>query len=119
MEIDPFDIEWVETDPLDREVLMLKSVKQAREFAGKHSSTEEFLSTDDVRQVVSNPDRIDFSSSNPDRDLYYEVKTEYTNQYARVVVDFRGDPSKGVAISWSRYEHPVSSHGIRYRKSER
>lgn len=118
MEIDPFDIEWVESDPLERDVVMLKSIKQAREFAGKHSTTEEFLSTEEVRRVVSDPDRIDMSSSDPDRDLYYEEKSEYTNPYAKVVVDFSMSPEKGVAVSWSRYDHPVSSHGVRYWKGE-
>ena len=35
-EIGPFDVEWSETDPLDREVTMLKSIVDMRERMGKH-----------------------------------------------------------------------------------
>lgn len=60
--VDPFDIDWTEIDPLGREVMMLKPIEQARESMGKHPIPPEFLSTQDVRIVISDPDRIDESA---------------------------------------------------------
>lgn len=114
--IDPFDVEWSETDPLDREVTMLKSIVEMRERLGKHADPPEFLSTDGVREVVSNPDRIDESVSSAHRDVYYRMDSEEEYPYSRAVVDFRDDPQRGVVVSWSRYETPASSYGVKWRR---
>ena len=115
-EIDPFDVEWSETDPLDREVTMLKSIVDMRERMGKHPDPPEFLSSDGVREVVSDPDRIDESVSSAFRDVYYRTELEEEYPHARAVVDFRDDPQRGVVVSWSRYETPVSSYGVKWRR---
>lgn len=116
--VDPFDIDWTEIDPLGREVMMLKPIEQARESMGKHPVPPEFLSTQDVRVVISDPDRIDESAQKADRDIYYKIEEQEDYQYSRAIVDFSGDPHKGTVISWSRYEKPVSSYGIKYQKED-
>lgn len=116
--IDPFDVEWIESDPLDRDVIMLRSVHEAREGLGKHAGPPEYLSTDDVRVVVSDPDRIDESVRSESRNIYYKSDTEQEYPYSRAVVDFRGDSRRGVVISWSRYLHPVASYGVLWKKGE-
>lgn len=116
MNVDPFDIQWIESDPLDRDVAMLQSVIDAREFAGKHASSEEFLSPDDVRSLIASPDRIDESVSDANRDLFYKGQAEYTNPYARAVVDYSTCDDYGIVISWSRYKQPVSSYGVKWKK---
>lgn len=116
--VDPFDIDWTEIDPLGREVMMLKPVEQARESMGKHPVPPEFLSTQDVRVVISDPDRIDESAQRADRDIYYKIEEQEDYQYSRAIVAFRDDPHKGTVISWSRYEKPVSSYGIKYQKED-
>lgn len=114
MRIDPFDIIWVDTDPLGREVVLLHSVVDKRKNA--HPSAEEHLPIEKIRDIVTDPDRIDISSSIPTRDVYYKREPEYPYPYARAVVDFRHDENKGHPISWSRYEYPVSSSGVRWEK---
>lgn len=116
--VDPFDIDWTEIDPLGREVMMLKPIEQARESMGKHPVPPEFLSTQDVRVVIPDPDRIDESVQRADRDIYYKIEEQEDYQYSRAIVDFRDDPHKGTVISWSRYEKPVSSYGIKYQKED-
>lgn len=114
--IDPFDIRWTVTDPLEREVSMLRSVERARE--GKHPEPPEFLSSDDVKVVVEDPDRIDESVSSEYRDVYYRRETDEEYPYSRAVVDFRDSATRGMVISWSRYETPVASYGVKYRRGE-
>lgn len=116
--IDPFDIDWTETDPLGREVMMLKPIEAAREMMGKHPVPPEFLSTQEVRVVISDPDRIDESAQKADRDIYYKIEAEEDYQYSRAIVDFHDDPHKGTVISWSRYEKPVASYGVKYQKED-
>lgn len=116
--VDPFDIDWTETDPFGRDVMMLKSIAAAREVMGKHPVPPEFLSTQDVRVVISDPDRIDESVQKADRDIFYKIEEEENNPYSRVIVDFRDDPNKGIIISWSRYKIPVASYGIKYQKED-
>lgn len=111
---DPFDIHWAASDPLGREVVMLHSVERAR--AGKHSLPPEHLAAENVREVVEDPDRIDESVSSAARDVYYRRETDEEYPYARAVVDFRRGDEPGVVISWSRYETPVASYGIKYRR---
>lgn len=67
--IDPFDIRWTVTDPLEREV-------------------------------------------------YYRRETDEEYPYSRAVVDFRDSATRGMVISWSRYETPVASYGVKYRRGE-
>ena len=112
--IDPFDIEWKEEDPLGREITMLKSIAEAR--SGKHTEPPEFLGTDDVRAVVSEPDRIDRSISKSSREIYYRVDKDADCHYSRAVVDFEKSDKSGIVVSWSRYRQPVSSSGVVYRK---
>lgn len=114
--VDPFDVEWSVTDPLDREVTMLKSIAERRERLGKHAEPPEFISTDDVREVIEEPDRIDESTTHAFRDIYYRTETDEEYPYSRAVVDFKGDPEKGIVVSWSRYETPVSSYGVIWRR---
>lgn len=114
--IDPFDIDWAVTDPRGKEVVMLKSVERARELMGKHASPPEFLSTDDVKTVVEDPDRIDESVSHTDRDIYYRVEGEEEYPYSRAVVDYCDNADRGIVVSWSRYETPVSSYGVIWSK---
>ena len=116
--VDPFDIDWTEMDPLGREVMMLKPIERARELMGKHSVPPEFLSTQDVRVIISDPDRIDESAQKADCDIFYKIEEQEDYQYSRAIVDFRDDPLKGTVISWSRYEKPVSSYGIKYQKED-
>ena len=116
--VDPFDIDWTEMDPLGREVMMLKPIERARESMGKHSVPPEFLSTQDVRVIISDPDRIDESAQKADCDILYKIDEQEDYQYSRAIVDFRDDPLKGTVISWSRYEKPVSSYGIKYQKED-
>lgn len=116
--VDPFDIDWTETDPLGREVMMLKPIEEAREKMGKHPVPPEFLSTQDVRVVISDPDRNDESVQKADRDIFYKIEEEEDHQYSRAIVDFRDDPHKGIIISWSRYKMPVASYGIKYQKED-
>ncbi|NJE80694.1 hypothetical protein E0L17_05055 [Olsenella sp. SW781] len=115
-EIDPFDVEWSETDPLDREVTMLKSIVELRERQGKHPDPPEFISTSEVRTVVSDPDRIDESATHEFREVYYRNESEEDYPYSRAVVDFRDNPQRGIVVSWSRYEAPVSSYGVKWRR---
>lgn len=115
---DPFDIDWTETDPFGRDVMMLKSIAAAREKMGKHPVPPEFLSTQDVRVVISDPDRIDESAQKADRDIFYKIEEEEDHQYSRAIVDFRDDPHKGIVISWSRYKMPAASYGIKYQKED-
>lgn len=114
MLVDPFDIMWTDGDPIGRDVVLLKSVVDSRK--GVHPSEEEHLPTEKIKDIVTDPDRIDISSSIPTRDIYYKYEPEYPYPYARVVVDFKHDENKGFPISWSRYEHPVSSSGVRWKK---
>lgn len=116
--VDPFDIDWTETDPLGREVMMLKPIEEAREKMGKHPVPPEFLSTQDVRVVISDPDRIDESVQKADCDIFYKIEEEEDHQYSRAIVDFRDDPHEGIIISWSRYKMPVASYGIKYQKED-
>lgn len=113
-EIDPFDIAWKAVDPLDREVVMRHSIVDARTC--KHAEPPEHLSVDEARQVIADPDRIDVSSSNPCRDVYYRVRSGQDYPYSRVVVSYQDDERRGLAISWSNYAHPVSSGGMRWSK---
>lgn len=112
--VDPFDIEWVESDPLDRNVVMLKSLIAARESAGKHTG-QEYLSPEEVRDLIRDPDRIDESAQRISSDVYYQRDSSYTNPYARAVVRFN-DEENGIVVSWSRYKKPVSSYGVKYKK---
>lgn len=114
--LDPFDIEWSEPDPLGRDVIMSKSVIRWREASGKHPFPPERLEPCEAREVISDPDRIDESASHETRDIYYKVYENEENPYARVVVDFKDNENRGIAISWSRYRHPVSSYGAKWRK---
>lgn len=108
--VDPFDVDWTVTDPLGRDVTMLKSIEHMR--AEKHDVPPEFLATDDVRVVIEEPTRIDASVSHATRNVYYRHEAEMEYPYSRAVVDFRDDPGSGYVISWSRYETPVSSYGV-------
>lgn len=116
--VDPFDIDWTETDPLGREVTMLKPIEEAREMMGKHPVPPEFLSTQDVRVVISDPDRIDESARKANREIYYKIEELEDYKYSRAIVVFQDDPHKGTVISWSRYEKPVASYGIKYQKED-
>ena len=116
--VDPFDVEWSTTDPRGRKVTMLKSVAEARESIGKHQVPPEFLSTDDVRVVIEDPNRIDESAQIAFRDIYYREEPEEEYRYSRAVVDFRKDPNHGTVISWSRYQSPVSSYGVVWKREE-
>lgn len=117
MRVDPFDIDWIESDPNGRDVLMLKSIAAAREFVGKHQDGE-YLSTMEARCVIRDPDFIEKSVSRPDRHNYYLVDESRTNPYARVTVACYDDENSGIAISWSRYKKPVSAAGRIYPKGE-
>ncbi|MDK7723942.1 hypothetical protein QP551_04420 [Slackia exigua] len=112
--MNPYDIEWTVTDPLDRRISMYKSIVDIRQ--GKHSVPPEYLPTDEVKELIADPDRIDESSSHSTRDIYYKEDTEKEFPYARAVVDFEDAEDDGCIISWSRYKHPVSSYRIKYRK---
>ena len=50
---------------------------------GKYSVPPEFLSTQDVRVVISDPDRIDESAQKADRDIYYQIEEQEAYQYSR------------------------------------
>ncbi len=63
--------------------MMLKPIEQARESMGKYSVPPEFLSTQDVRVVISDPDRIDESAQKADRDIYYQIEEQEAYQYSR------------------------------------
>lgn len=117
--VDPFDIAWSTTDPLGREVTMLKSVAKARESIGKHLVPTEFLSTEDVKVVIEDPMRIDESVRSSAREIYYREEAEEEYRFSRAVVDFRQDSKHGLVISWSRYQRPVSSYGVIWHKEER
>ena len=112
--MNPYDIEWTATDPLDRRISMYKSIVDIRQ--GKHSAPPEYLSIDEARAIVTDPDRIDESSSHPKRDIYYKFNSAMEFPHARVVADFSGAEDDGIIISWSRYKQPVSSHGVKYLK---
>lgn len=84
----------------------------------QHSSTDERLSIDDVRNLIRDPDRIDKSSSIANRDVFYKREMEYTNPYARAVVDFSDYDDYGIVVSWSRYKQPVSSYGVKWKKDQ-
>ncbi|GEM_PF-3033507 len=116
--IDPFDVAWSTTDPLGREVTMLKSVARAREALGKHLVPPEFLSTDDVKIVIEDPMRIDESVSSSTREIYYREEPEEEYRYSRAVVDFKNGSEHGLVISWSRYQKTVSSYGVIWKKDE-
>lgn len=111
--IDPFDVAWTVTDPIGRDVFMLKSIAKMREVAGKHSSDIERLDVSGVRKVVEEPDEIAISSSIPTRDIYYRKEDDREHPYARAVVDF-SDGERGIVISYSRYKHQVKSSGTRW-----
>lgn len=114
--VDPFDIEWIVEDPLERDVVMSKSIIAAREAAGKHPCPPEHLDVSDARDVVSDPDFIEPSISIPDRDVYYKVSSSDLHPFARVVVDFSKNAKRGVAISWSRYKHTAQSTGRKWER---
>lgn len=116
-QVDPFDVEWTTTDPIGREVTMLKSIVRAR--ADKHAVPPEFLAVRDVRVVVEEPTRIDESASHACRNIYYRQESDEEYPYARAVVDFKSDPNQGYVISWSRYETPVSSYGVIWSEGEK
>lgn len=116
MKRDPFDIEWITVDPLEREVVMLRSRAEAREAIGKHEG-DEFLSTDEVRDLIEDPQRIDLTQRDPHREIYYSDKEDKPRPYARAVVEF--DEGLGTAISWSRYEDHVSLLDIVYERQEK
>lgn len=116
MMVDPFDIKWTESDPIGRDAVMLKSIIDARESAGKHDSDIERLSPDEVREVISDPDRIDYSAKSQTRDVYYKVDSTKEHPFSRAVVDFRNE--RGIVISWSRYKKTVSSFGVKWRKGD-
>lgn len=116
MPVDPFDIAWIDEDPLGRQIVHLKSVASAREKAGKHTGAEH-LPEDDIRSVVTDPDRIDLTTKSPrHREIYYRVSHGRSHPYSRVVVDF--DEDRGCPISWSRYERPVSYMQRVYERDE-
>ena len=108
--VDPFDTMWVESDPLGRDVVMSRQVVKAREAAGKHPFPPEHLETEEVRRVVTEPDFIEESISNAERNVYYKVSETEENPFARVVVDFGNCENRGIAISWSRYKHTAQSY---------
>ena len=115
MIVDPGKMEWVTLDPLGRTVSLPSALADARESVGKHRD-DEYLSRDQARVVVESPDRIDISSSDPRRDVYYRTRGELERgPYERVVVQFENE-STGTAISWSVYDKPVGSSGVRYWK---
>ena len=114
--MDPFDVEWSTTDPLGREVTMFKSVARVRETLGKHVMPPEFLSTDDVKVVIEDPMRIDESASSGTREIYYREEPEEEYRFSRAVVDFKNGPRHGLVVSWSRYQRPVSSYGVVWKK---
>lgn len=109
---DPFDIEWKCEDPLGREVILLKSIVEARR--GKHTSTSEHMNLEDIRRTVTDPDEVHVSDSSDTREIYYCTDSDYTNQRRRVIVEHKNAP--GIAISWSRYVHEVKNQGTVYKK---
>ena len=118
-EIDPFDVKWQETDPLNREVLMLNSIATARELGGKHQTYPERLEIDEVREVVRDPNRIDVSSSNEHRNVYYRDNGDSKHPLSRAVVDFSTDENKGAIISWSRYERHASCSYVLWEREDK
>lgn len=111
---DPFDIEWIQDDPLGRDVCMLKSVINAREGQGKHNG-DEYLSVSEVKDLVADPARIDLTQQSPRHtEIYYGSAENKPYQYGRVVVKFEGNA--GTAISWSRYKKHVSFVDVVYEK---
>lgn len=116
LNIDPFDIEWSASDPRDRSVYMLKAIRESREAVGKHQG-EEYLAADDVRDVISDPDRIDLTQRPPEhREIFYKENEDSSYRYSRAVVKFEDD--EGIVISWSKYRNHVSSVDIVYQKPE-
>ena len=114
MIIDPNNVAWIVKDPLGRTISLSNELADIRESVGKHTGNE-FLSRMDAKETVINPDRIDISSNNPKRDIYYRSRGKIEiGPYERVVVEMDGD--YGEAISWSIYDKPVSSSGVRYWK---
>lgn len=107
---------WVEPDPLGRDVYMSRQVVKAREAAGKHPYPPEHLAVEEVRDIVADPDFINRSTSHELREVYYKVVETEENSYARLVVDFGNCENRGIAISWSRYKHPVQSGGLVWSK---
>ena len=69
-----------------------------------------------MSSYATSGDRIDESVSSEYRDVYYRRDAAEEYPYSRAVVDFRDSATKGLVISWSRYERPVASYGVKYRK---
>ena len=113
---DPFDIEWIQADPLGRDIVLRKSVADARESVSKHVGNE-FLPRDDIRGIIRDPARIDLTQKSPRHsEIYYsDPDMSKTHPYGRVVVRFN-EADKGEAVSWSRYEKHVSLMDIVYER---
>lgn len=115
MIIDPKKAAWIVKDPLGRTVSLSNELADIRESVGKHTG-KEYLSMDDAKETVINPDRIDISSNNPKRDIYYRSRANVEiGPYERVVAEFI-DNDQGEVVSWSVYDQPVSSGGVRWWK---
>lgn len=111
MEIsDPFDLQWTAEDPKGREVVMLRSIIEARRKAGKHPGPPDHLDPDEARKVIEEPTRIDETSRSKTSSTfnYYKISEDEPNPYARVTVRFKAGDNRGLAISWSRYNRPAS-----------
>lgn len=117
MDMDPFDIIWCDVDPKGREIRLLRSVVDQREKANVHTG-DEYLDYEDIREVVTDPERIDVTTKSPQhREIYYRTDEDESKQLARVVVAFQDEI--GVPISWSRYDRPVSYLEVVYEKTEK
>ena len=117
MSRDPFDIEWVQPDPLGRDVVLRKSVADARESLSKHVGGE-YLPRSEIRGIIEDPARIDLTQRSPKHTeiFYSDADGAKSHPYGRVVVKFDEDDN-GEAISWSRYEQHVSLVEIVYERS--
>ena len=117
LRVDPFDIEWIQDDPLGRDVMLRKSTVSVREAIAKHRG-DEYLHSGKIRDIIEDPARIDLTETNPRHtEIYYTDTEDEPYPYGRAVVRF-DDDDHGEVISWSRYRQHVSLIDIVYEKPE-
>lgn len=105
---------WTTTDPLGRTIHFREDIRADRAAAGKHPGPDA-MSTDEVRELITSPSRIDESSKSRSRNVYYRYKVEAgVPPYHHAIVEFADElySPDGVVISWSKIRKPVSGRTI-------
>lgn len=104
---------WTQEDPLGRTVVSIDSITRAA--LSRHTGPDS-MTVEEARICVERPERIDVSSTDSDRNVYYKYEEERGRPpYSRAVVSFaenKIEHADGVLISFSRYTKPVSGKTV-------